>query len=58
MLQNGTILINKNLYFLSAGIRPIAIAGAIGGSLAAAYHFGEKLLEGRGQTMSSTPNWA
>ncbi|KAK3697770.1 hypothetical protein QZH41_010316 [Actinostola sp. cb2023] len=42
----------------TAGIRPIAIAGAIGGSLAAVYHFGEKLLEGRGQTISSTPNWA
>ncbi|XP_031548865.1 mitochondrial import inner membrane translocase subunit Tim23-like [Actinia tenebrosa] len=42
----------------TAGVRPIAIAGAIGGSLAAAYHFGEKLLEGRGQTMSTAPNWA
>jgi len=42
----------------TAGVRPVAIAGAIGGSLAAAYHFGEKLLEGRGQTISSTPNWA
>ncbi|EDO34000.1 predicted protein [Nematostella vectensis] len=41
----------------TAGVRPIAIAGALGGSLAAAYHFGEKLLEGRGQTIS-TPNWA
>ena len=43
---------------LIAGLRGIGFASAIGGSIAVLYIVGDKLWNSRGQTLSSTPNWA
>ena len=53
----GAATLTGMIFKSTAGLRPIAIAGALGGGLAAAYHFGEKLLNSRGHSIS-TPNWA
>jgi len=53
----GAATLTGMIFKSTAGVRPIAIAGALGGGLAAAYHFGEKLLNSRGHSIS-TPNWA
>ena len=53
----GAATLAGMIFKSTAGLRPIAIAGAVGGSLAAGYHFGQKLLTSRGHTIS-TPNWA
>jgi len=47
------------LFKSTAGPRAIAISAGIGGGIALAYHAGNKLWYGRGQTWTaSTPNWA
>lgn len=53
----GAAVATGMVFKSTAGIRPIAIAGALGGTLATAYYFGEKLMESRGTTISA-PNWA
>ena len=53
----GAATLTGMLFKSTAGVRPIAIAGALGGGLATAYHFGEKLWNSRGHSLS-TPNWA
>ena len=53
----GAATLTGMIFKSTAGVRPIAIAGVLGGGLAAAYHFGEKLLNSRGHSIS-TPNWA
>lgn len=53
----GAATLTGMIFKSTAGLRPIAIAGALGGGLATAYHFGEKLINSRGHSIS-TPNWA
>ena len=53
----GAATLTGMIFKSTAGLRPIAIAGALGGGLATAYHFGEKLLNSRGHSIT-TPNWA
>lgn len=53
----GAATLTGMIFKSTAGLRPIAIAGALGGGLATAYHFGEKLWNSRGHSIS-TPNWA
>ena len=53
----GAATLTGMLFKSTAGVRPIAIAGALGGGLATAYHFGEKLWNSRGHSLSTT-NWA
>lgn len=53
----GAATLTGMIFKSTAGLRPIAIAGALGGGIATAYHFGEKLWNNRGHSIS-TPNWA
>ena len=53
----GAATLTGMIFKSTAGLRPIAIAGALGGGIATAYHFGEKLWNSRGHSIS-TPNWA
>lgn len=47
------------LFKSTAGVRAVAFAGSLGGSLAVLYIAGDKLWNNRGQTWSSSaPNWA